>query len=93
MIVVDFLDKIQLSILSSQSSSSLFSSSSSDRRLSTSDFFNVFFASPLKRGARFHYNFLLKIILLYMQAGLAHLDGISLDPNGVPGQPGLNLSI
>ena len=43
-------------------------------------------ASPFKRGARFHYNFLLKIILLYMQTGLAHLGGISLDSNGAPGQ-------
>ena len=50
-------------------------------------------ASPFKRGARFHYNFLLKIILLYMQTGLARLGGISLDSNGAPGQPGLNLSM
>ena len=49
-------------------------------------------ASPFKQGARFHYNFLLKIILLYMQSGLARLGGISLDSNGAPGQPGLNLS-
>ena len=49
-------------------------------------------ASPFKQGARFHYNFLLKTILLYMQSGLARLGGISLDSNGAPGQPGLNLS-
>ena len=46
-------------------------------------------ANQFKRGARFHYNFLLKIVLLYMQTGLARLGGISLDYNGVPGQPGL----
>ena len=50
-------------------------------------------ASPLKRGTRFHYNFLLEITLLYMQTGLARLGGISLDSNGAPGQPGLNLSM
>ena len=46
-------------------------------------------ASPFKRGARFHHNLLLKIILLYMQPGLARLGGISLDSNVAPGQPGL----
>ena len=46
-------------------------------------------ASPFKRGTWFHYNFLLKIILLYVQTRLARLGGISLDSNGVPGQPGL----
>ena len=50
-------------------------------------------ASPFKRGVRFHYNFLSKIILLYMQNGLARLGGIPLDSNGAPGQPGLNLSM
>ena len=45
-------------------------------------------ASPFKRGAQFHYNFLLKVILLHMQTGLARLGGISLNSNGVPGQPG-----
>ena len=50
-------------------------------------------ANTIKPGARFHYNFLLKTILLYMQTGLARLGGISLDSNGAPGQPGLNLSM
>ena len=44
-------------------------------------------AIPFQRGARFHYIVLLKTILLYMQTGLARLGGISLDSNGVPGQP------
>ena len=42
--------------------------------------------SPFKRGVRFHYNFLLKIVLLYMQTGLARLGGISLQSNEVPGK-------
>ena len=50
-------------------------------------------ASPFKPGTRFHYNFLLKIILLYMQTGLARFSGTSLDSNGAPGQRGLNLSM
>ena len=50
-------------------------------------------ASPFKRGARFHCNFISKTILLYMQTGLACLGGISLDSNGAPDQPGLNLSM
>ena len=39
----------------------------------------------MSRASPFNiYNFLLKIILLYMQTGLASLVGISLDSNGAP---------
>ena len=42
-------------------------------------------ASPFKRGARFPFTL--------HATGLARLGGISLDSNGAPGQPGLNLSM
>ena len=50
-------------------------------------------ASPFGPGARFHYNFLLKIVLLCMQTGLDRLGGISLDSNRATGQSGLSLSM